>query len=192
MVKQKILTKSVVTKTPVPSKKTAVSTKKSVKKNPEKTAKKEVAQKPITKKRMVTNSSSSTAMAAATVTKKQLIADIRKIIAATTLAEKLTVKEIEFLFTLVIGTMRNRIVKGDKLRVSEFGSFHLSKHAGRYMTHPDGNKVFVPDHCVIRFRPADIVRKLANGRLPYKPLQIPDDLCILALPKSGMRKPKRR
>jgi nucleoid DNA-binding protein len=125
-------------------------------------------------------------------TKTDIVNDLRKVLVATTLADKITVRELDFLFTLTMGAIRSRVVKGDKVRVSGFGVFALNHRAGRTLTQISGKEIRIPDHYVIRFRPAEIMRQLANNKIMHKPIEIPDALCVLAVPRGKKNKAKRR
>lgn len=119
--------------------------------------------------------------------KSAILGDMKKVLAATTIAMKIRGRELEFIFKLAMAAIKSRLVNGDRVAISGFGTFLLSNRKGRLMTQAGGKKINVPDYRVIRFKPAGMLRKVINGKAAASILPIPSDIRIVAAPRKAKR-----
>ncbi len=75
-------------------------------------------------------------------------------------------KEADEILELILSIIKREIVKGSKIKLSNFGTFQLRRRAGRLRRNPrTGASVRIPPRHWLSFRPAKFLIKLINSPL---------------------------
>ncbi len=122
--------------------------------------------------------------------KSVILADVRKALTATTLQDKLGLREIDLIVKLFVTAIRSRITHGERVALAGFGSFFISSRKGRLATLQGSKQIRIPPHQVVRFKAAGIVRDHINGRGLLRPVSIPGDFRVIIAPAKKRVKSK--
>lgn len=76
----------------------------------------------------------------------------------------LTKSEATEIVEAIFNTVKTTLVDGRPVRIKNFGSFEVTRRKGRYGVNPaSGEKIFIPPHKGLSFRPARRLRTPVGG-----------------------------
>ncbi len=80
-------------------------------------------------------------------------------------------KEAADLVELVFDTMKDRLAKGEKIKISGFGNFVVREKRSRVGRNPQtGQSIEISARRVLTFRPSQVLRAEVNTSLEGKPI----------------------
>lgn len=125
--------------------------------------------------------------------KSDILADVKQVIAATNLAEKVNNEALAFIFDLIVHVLKRRVIQNYHIVIPGFGKFFQTRAKGGGVRHLKNRTVEIGEHNVIRFRASETMRMLSNGKNLISPLAIPENLAVFAVPKKkSNKKPGRK
>lgn len=73
-------------------------------------------------------------------------------------------REANEILKLILSILKNEIIKGERIKLSNFGTFEVRHRSGRLGRNPrTGAPVFIPPRRWLRFYPAKSLVKLVNS-----------------------------
>jgi integration host factor subunit alpha len=85
-------------------------------------------------------------------------------------------KEAADLVEMIFSSMKDRLGKGEKIKVSGFGNFVIREKNSRIGRNPQtGESIEISARRVLTFRPSQVLRAEVNGALDEKPID-PEDI----------------
>lgn len=74
-------------------------------------------------------------------------------------------KEASELVELVFGTLKDRLVSGEKVKVSGFGKFEVREKKSRIGRNPQtGERITISARRVLNFSPSQVLKAMLNGQ----------------------------
>ena len=90
--------------------------------------------------------------------KSQLVAKVAE-------EQNITKKRSEELLNLILDTMQETLLDGEKIQISGFGNFEIKERAPRKGRNPRTNEeVAIGAYRKLTFKPSEILKDLVNGR----------------------------
>lgn len=84
---------------------------------------------------------------------------------------KLTKKDSADIVELVLETLKDTLEKGEKVKISGFGNFHVRGKNSRVGRNPQtGQEIEISARRVLTFRPSQVLKNALNAPLPASPL----------------------
>jgi integration host factor subunit alpha len=77
---------------------------------------------------------------------------------------KLTKKESAEVVELVLETLKQTLERGEKIKISGFGNFHVRTKKSRVGRNPQtGDEIMITARRVLTFRPSQVLKNALNG-----------------------------
>ena len=74
-------------------------------------------------------------------------------------------KEASELVEMVFGTLKNKLVAGEKVKISGFGKFEVREKKSRIGRNPQtGDRITISARRVLNFSPSQVLKAMLNGQ----------------------------
>jgi integration host factor subunit alpha len=74
-------------------------------------------------------------------------------------------KEASELVEMVFGSLKDRLVKGEKVKISGFGKFEVREKKSRIGRNPQtGDRITISARRVLNFSPSQVLKAMLNGQ----------------------------
>lgn len=84
---------------------------------------------------------------------------------------KLTKKESAEIVELVLETLKNTLEKGERIKISGFGNFHVRTKKSRLGRNPQtGTEIMISARRVLTFRPSQVLKNALNDSVNPGPV----------------------